>query len=43
MMVNNEIIWQNPFEKSLVEDWMLEEFPQHYREMVACFFPRIYE
>lgn len=38
-MVNDETRWQNPFEKSLVEDWRLEEFPQNYREMVACFFP----
>lgn len=38
-MINDETRWQNPFEKSLVEDWRLEEFPQNYREMVACFFP----
>jgi hypothetical protein len=38
-MLNNKTRWQNPFEKSLVEDWRLEEFPQNYREMVACFFP----
>ena len=38
-MVNNETRWQNPFEKSLAEDWRLEEFPQNYKEMVACFFP----
>lgn len=38
-MVNNETRWQNPFEKNLVEDWRLEEFPQNYREVVACFFP----
>ena len=38
-MVNTGIRWQNPFEKNLVEDWRLEEFPQNYREMVACFSP----
>jgi len=36
-MVNEEY-WQNPFEKSLVEDWMVENFPQNYGDMVACFF-----
>jgi hypothetical protein len=34
-----EGIWQNPFEKSLVEDWRLEEFPQNFKDVVACFFP----
>lgn len=38
-MANNERYWQNPFEKNLVEDWRLEEFPKNYREMVDCFFP----
>jgi len=31
--------WQNPFEKSLAEDWMVEKFPENYTDMVACFFP----
>ena len=38
-MHNNETNWQNPFEKNLLEDWRLEEFPQNYREVVTCFFP----
>ena len=38
-MVNNETLWQNPFEKNLVEDWRLEELPENYIEMVECFFP----
>jgi len=38
-MVHSEDYWRNPFEKSLVEDWRLEEFPENYREIVACFFP----
>lgn len=38
-MVNNETLWQNPFEKNLVEDWRLEERPENYIEMVECFSP----
>ncbi len=38
-MIRNNSIWVNPFEKSLLEDWHLEEFPQNYKDMIACFFP----
>ena len=38
-VVNSEGYWENPFEKSLAEDWRLEEFPENYREIVSCFFP----
>lgn len=36
-MNNNEKHWQNPFEKNIVEDWKIEEFPRNYIEMVKCF------
>lgn len=31
--------WQNPFNRNLVEDWRLEEFPERYWDVVFCFFP----
>lgn len=37
-MRSDEEYWQNPFEKSLVEDWRLEEFPENYREIASCSF-----
>ena len=31
-------VWQNPFEKTLVEEWFLENIPENYQKMVACFY-----
>lgn len=31
--------WINPFSKYRLEDWRVEEFPDNYRELVACFAP----
>ncbi|MHC3129559.1 MAG: hypothetical protein IBV52_05725 [Candidatus Bathyarchaeota archaeon] len=35
----NKRFWENPFAKSLLEDWRLEEFPENYKEIIFCFFP----
>jgi hypothetical protein len=31
--------WINPFSKYRLEDWRVEEFPDNYKELVACFAP----
>ena len=36
---NNLAAWQNPFAKYRLEDWRVEEFPENYKELVACFAP----
>jgi len=38
-MPNNNEWWNNPFEKSVVEDWKVEHFPENYKELVSCFHP----
>lgn len=38
-MPNNNDLWNNPFEKSVVEDWKVENFPENYKELVSCFHP----
>jgi hypothetical protein len=41
MLINNRqsVEWANPFSKYRLEDWRVEEFPDNYRELVACFAP----
>lgn len=31
--------WENPFEKTLVENWLVDQFPENYKELVSCFIP----
>jgi len=37
MSTTNE--WINPFLKSIVEDWKVENYPENYKELVSCFHP----
>lgn len=39
MAAKNEVEWHNPFSKYRLEDWRVEEFPDNYLELVACFAP----
>lgn len=39
MVRKNLSAWENPFAKYRLEDWRVEEFPENYKELVACFAP----